>query len=119
MRKFGTMSPEALRSCAGYSVSILINERKALGVLRFAEDGSPCVVALCYTDPSGECPRLSRPLAPHEIDSLQELGSYHLGSSITFTAPAEPRRISAVDRLITSGDPSAAARAPKRDARRL
>jgi hypothetical protein len=113
------MSPEALRSCAGYSVNIQINGRKALGVLRFAADGSPCVIALCYVDPSGECPMLSRTLDPLEIESLQALGSFHLGSSVTFTARDEPLRISAVDRLISGGHPTAAARMPKRDARRL
>ena len=111
------MSPEALRPCSGYSVSIKVNDKPALGVLRFDREVRPCITTLCFlTQEDGECPVLSRPLSALEIESLSVLGNCHLESSITLTANEGEVKLTAMDRLIMNGGDTAAGqqgKAPK------
>ncbi len=107
------MSPEALRPCSGYSVSIRVNDKAALGVLRFDKEDRPCITSLCFLTPDSECPVLSRPLSAPEIESLKDLGNCHLDSSITLTANEGEFKMSTMDRLILSGGDHAAGQSDK------
>lgn len=108
------MSPEVLRSCSGYSVSIKVNGKHALAVLRFDDVGRPCITTLCFlTTDDGECPVLTYPLSESEIESLQFGGNCRLDSSIAITANEGASKMTAMDRLILNGGDTAAGQQDK------
>lgn len=69
----------------GAAVKLHINGRSAAGILGFAEDGSPVIASLCFTEGHFECAPFSHVLAEHEIATLRRNGPRRLTSAITLT----------------------------------
>lgn len=74
-----------LRRYRGASVKLQVNGTSASGVLCFAEDGSPFIASLCFTQGGSECPLFSHLLEDHEIATLRRNGPRHLTSAIAIT----------------------------------
>lgn len=74
-----------LRRYRGAAVKLQVNGTSASGVLCFAENGSPFIASLCFTQGDSECPLFSHVLEDHEIATLRRNGPRHLTSAIAIT----------------------------------